>query len=107
MRALSAARRLGPCGVAWAPMTGPHRVAVAMQALTSASSWVWFQPLMKSTCSVSTDPCMVGDMETVMLAAVDVGYTRWNTIWGMTTGCEVGHPDAVGLSFPRMGGHLV
>jgi hypothetical protein len=63
----------GPLGVAPGPETGPQRVEVATQALTSAFRIDWVQPLTKSTCSVFVDPVMVGVIETVSPAALDVG----------------------------------
>ena len=71
---------------------------VATHAAVFAFSTFWVQPFMKSTCSVSVDPAMVGVMDSVRPFALDVGYTTWNTICGMTTGCDAGHPAAVGYT---------
>jgi hypothetical protein len=64
---------LPPFGVASAPLTGPQRVPVTTQALTSAVTTGWFHPFMKSACSVVIDPSVVGPVETVSPLAVEVG----------------------------------
>jgi len=44
-----------------------------MQTLVLRARRAWSHPLMKSTWAVSVDPCIVGDIDKVKSAALDVG----------------------------------